>query len=480
MKQLSFFPSAHEESFEFSSCYKRASNENELLKKRYSGVMEINYDLDRQMVSFQANKQEPIFRWVKYREGFSKNLILYIIDHLNLHSHAVILDPFAGSGSSAFAAHELGMKAIAVELLPVGCFIMECRNHFEACGYDDVLKWAEKTLESMGTWANELATYKFNHITITNGAFPEETEEKLGRFMSWARKQTNEYRKFLEFVAFSILEDISYTRKDGQYLRWDYRAPKYATKEKKTTFDKGTIYTFESALISKLCQIKNDLQNRDNAQKQTIIPVKIVNGSIFHSSNQIQNNYIDCVITSPPYCNRYDYTRTYALELAFLGIDDEKVKSLRQSLLTCTVENKKKDFSFLGKDLNKKVDSIFYNCSAVTAIIDFLQDEKDNKRLNNNGIHSMVWGYLYDCAVHIVQLYDKIKSNGYYVMVNDNVQYNGLEVPIDTILSSFAEQVGFAVERIWILPQGKGNSSQQMKKYGRNEIRKCVYIWKKL
>ncbi len=47
-------------------------------------------------------------------------------------------------------------------------------------------------------------------------------------------------------------------------------------------------------------------------------------------------------------------------------------------------------------------------------------------------------------------------------MVNDNVQYCGEEVPVDLILSDFAASAGLMVENIWVLPQGKGNSSQQM------------------
>ena len=50
----------------------------------------------------------------------------------------------------------------------------------------------------------------------------------------------------------------------------------------------------------------------------------------------------DMVITSPPYANRYDYTRTYALELAWLGYDQDAFSELRQSMLTATVENRPK------------------------------------------------------------------------------------------------------------------------------------------
>src|SRR5207247_1988430 len=40
--------------------------------------------------------------------------------------------------------------------------------------------------------------------------------------------------------------------------------------------------------------------------------------------------------------NRYDYTRTYALEFAYLGLASE-IKEWRQRMLSCTVENKTKE-----------------------------------------------------------------------------------------------------------------------------------------
>ena len=58
------------------------------------------------------------------------------------------------------------------------------------------------------------------------------------------------------------------------------------------------------------------------------------------NSNISLTGHFDAVVTSPPYANRYDYTRTYALELAYLGYNSESLKKLRQTLLSATVENK--------------------------------------------------------------------------------------------------------------------------------------------
>jgi DNA modification methylase len=72
-----------------------------------------------------------------------------------------------------------------------------------------------------------------------------------------------------------------------------------------------------------------------------------------------------------------------------------------------------------------------------------------------------------------------MKSNSVLIMVNDNVRYAGASISVDLILSDIAEKLGFRAEAILVLPNGKGNSSQQMGSHGRDVLRKCVYVWRK-
>jgi hypothetical protein len=64
-------------------------------------------------------------------------------------------------------------------------------------------------------------------------------------------------------------------------------------------------------------------------------------------------------------------------------------------------------------------------------------------------------------------------------MVNDNVRYAGASISVDMILSDLAKKLGFSIESILVLPNDKGNSSQQMGEHGREPLRKCVYVWRK-
>ena len=46
------------------------------------------------------------------------------------------------------------------------------------------------------------------------------------------------------------------------------------------------------------------------------------NGSCLEILQSLDDGTYSAIVTSPPYCNRYDYTRTYALELALLGANE--------------------------------------------------------------------------------------------------------------------------------------------------------------
>jgi Tfp pilus assembly protein PilZ len=90
-----------------------------------------------------------------------------------------------------------------------------------------------------------------------------------------------------------------------------------------------------------------------------------------------------------------------------------------------------------------------------------------------------VRNYFYEMCFVIYELGRVLRPGGIVAMVNDNVRYAGEEVPVDLILSDIAETFSLTTRVIWTLGRGKGNSSQQMGTHGREELRKCVYVWEK-
>ena len=106
-------------------------------------------------------------------------------------------------------------------------------------------------------------------------------------------------------------------------------------------------------------------------------------------------------------------------------------------------------------------------------ILEYLEACRDGKH-QQQGIPRMVRNYFAELALLIFESAAFWKPGAPFVMVNDNVRYQGAHVPVDLILSDFAEQAGLMWKPSGCLPRGKGNSSQQMGLHGREEIRKCV------
>lgn len=450
------------------------------LTDRFSDKLQVNHELDRSLVSFQANKAENGHRWCKYKEGFSAALVRYILSRLDV-SRGPVLDPFAGSGTTLFVASQYGLDAVGIELLPSSAEIIEVREmirHADAKTLADALRaFARKR-----SWKRDGKRLPFAELAITKGAYPEETKVCLERYLCDAQcAGSEELTRVLRFAALCVLESVSFTRKDGQYLRWDFRSGR---RQGTRPFDKGKILDFTTAVVNKLHDIADDLAPRDRLFADDIVKsegrISLLRGSCLDVLPTLGRRSFSAIVTSPPYCNRYDYTRTYALELAMLGVDEPTLKELRQAMVSCTVENKRKEqlqTVFSARTYERAIRA-FEQQHLLQLALEYLDRCRAEGTINNTGIPRMVRNYFWEMTLVIAQCARALRPGAPLAMVNDNVRYQGANVPADLILSDIASQLGFDVETIWVLPRGKGNSSQQMGKHGRAELRKCVYVWR--
>ena len=221
---------------------------DEELCKSFCGALWTEKRLTRQIVSFQANKTRPQYRWYKYKEAFSADLVEYLLESYEPDS-GTILDPFAGSGTALFASASLGFDADGIELLPVGQKIIEARSITQNGIQSRHLKRLEEW-SAQRPWETAKPSADFIVMRITKGAYPEETEKLIKKYLARLQSEKGNIRTILLFALLCVLESISYTRKDGQYLRWDYRSGRTGFGNKR--FDKGVILPFNLAICKKL------------------------------------------------------------------------------------------------------------------------------------------------------------------------------------------------------------------------------------
>lgn len=461
-----------------NNALREIDNLDKQLQQHFQTKFLVQPALTRLLVSFQANKTRPIYRWYKYKEAFSASLVELLLQKYGI-KQGKILDPFAGSGTALFAASALGFDADGIELLPIGQQIIETKQVLDTEFTSDDLERLKVWL-SLQIWKQTEQELCLPELRITKGAYSTENKRAIEQYLASLSQENERVREVLLFALLCVLESISYTRKDGQYLRWDYRSGRGQGKK---PFNKGEILDFDSAITRKLEEIVDDLEPPTHqvelfSVKRSEGKIQLYKGSCLKLLPSLPNAIYDAVITSPPYCNRYDYTRTYALELALLDVSEKGLIDLRQEMLSCTVENRSKDLLAINPNWNLALETANSH-PLLQAILKYLDSQKLQGVLNNNGIPRMVRGYFYEMACVIQECSRVLKPGALLFMVNDNVRYSGVSISVDMLLSSFAEKLGFTIENILVLPGDKGNSSQQMGNHGRDPLRKCVYVWRK-
>lgn len=464
------------------------------LEEKYMSLTEISDEFNRQSVSFQLSKKDCIHRWLKYKEGFSADLVGRLLGEAGIKEGNTVLDPFMGSGTTAMVCKFHNINSVGFDVLPMTKIAIKAKS--------DVMKYDFKELSRLYEDFKSIAIPEdyeadYPYIPITDGAFPEETEKAIMYYTQWIKNSdySDAAKNLVTLCILNSLEIVSYTRKDGQYLSWDSRSRKMVEANKAriargakpiNRLNKGEIPCMKETLGKELANVLQDILTLQDDLRLKDATIDYTEGSCLLGLPKMTAESIDGAITSPPYCNRYDYTRTYALEMNYLGMSAAEINKLRQDLISCTVESKSKlDFlreyyDGLGRldDYNRIV-GIINSVEALNEIKEALQKRNANGEINNKGILRMVDGYFTDLAFIYAEVFRVFKRGATIAVVNDNVRYAGEVIPVDYLSSEIAEKIGFNVKKIYTLKQQKGNSSQQMAKYGRVALRKSITVWQK-
>ncbi len=465
------------------------------LEKRFINLTEISDSFNRQSVSFQLSKKDQLHRWLKYKEGFSSELVLNLLKDFKIPKGGLVMDPFLGSGTTAMVCQMNGINSVGFDILPMSKIAIEAKKNVFCYSIPELME-VQKELNSMNCPPDYQKS--FDYLSITDGAFPESTAKEVSFFSEW--NASSDYSKLAKnlivLCILNSLETISYTAKDGQYLRWDYRSKKMreANEDRLSKgknpivvrLDKGDLPSLKETLCKEFDNVLKDIEYIQKYSSSTEANIIFKEGSALFEMPKMDNEILDGVITSPPYCNRYDYTRTYALELNYLNLSKENITKLRQTLLSCTVENKsklaelEKFYSEIGrKSFYEHTVNIINQNDSLNEIKSALQERNLKGDINNNGVLRMVDGYFTELTFIYAELYRLCKKGARVAFVNDNVRYAGEVIPVDFISTELAKQIGFKPVKIVTLRQQKGNSSQQMKKFGRVALRKSITIWEK-
>ena len=401
----------------------------------------------RSKISYVVNKSLPLLRLFRYKEAFSLSFVQQIINELKLSSSDLVLDPFCGMGTTLLASGLHNISSIGIDSSPLAVFISNTLPLLLTIEPSHLRETYQHIIELLG---NQPLAPIAEDVPIIKIAFPPDVLTTLRKLKSAIDNLDTPIRDVMTLLFLSILEGCSYTSKDGQFLRLNRR--------------KNIVEPIK-LLENKIYEAEKDLYLVEQLgwRRKWRAPI-IMQCDARQMSQYLLHISPTAIITSPPYANRYDYTRSYTLELCFGFVRNyEELKALRSDMLRSHIEARVNPDEYPSHYIAQE-------------IIKSLEQRRSN--LNNPRIPLMLKGYFVDMELVIKEFARILAPKSWAVMVVGNVRYDGEIIPVDTILCDIAESVGFDVKAIWIA-RYKGNSSQQMKKYGRLPVRESVLIWRK-
>ena len=339
MEQLSFIkiPTENYLVDVFSADHFCDETERQLLEDKYVPKLEITEKFNRQSVSYQLSKKDVLHRWLKYKEGFSATLVNLLLDEMGAMPGDLVMDPFMGSGTTALVCKMRGINSIGYDVMPICNISLKAKAACTEYDLDELKRMLVeiKLLEMPVSYQK-----KTPYITITQDAYPEETERFLQYISDWRDgcNYSDLAKNLLTLCIINSLERISFTSKSGQYLSWDSRSKKVQsvnadrmTKGKKPLRDKQVrpeILSAKETILSELAHVIDDIETIQRASGEyNDAQIDYTFNSVLYEVPKLPDNILKGVITSPPYCNRYDYTRTYALELVYFEYYLDHVQS---------------------------------------------------------------------------------------------------------------------------------------------------------
>ncbi len=149
------------------------AEQRQMLEIKYAPLFQEKLDY-RRLVTYVPNKKLPVYNWFKYKEGFSQQLVFKLLLDWKISKEEIILDPFAGCGTTLLACKEFGCKAVGLDILPVAVFVAKVKLQ----DWHD-LALLQDAFKSLFEKKYKLPTLSFPKIGIIDKAFPKKVQDEI-------------------------------------------------------------------------------------------------------------------------------------------------------------------------------------------------------------------------------------------------------------------------------------------------------------
>ena len=375
------------------------------------------------------SEDRPIHDWYRFVLSFPPHLVREYVKRFELERGAIILDPFCGTGTTMVEAKKLGIESVGIEAVPMSAFAARTK-----------LLWNISPAD-LATDAHLIAAAANAEIEQSLARLPRtlpETQTKLLLKNSISPKPLHQ-----TLILRDTIRAIGGVRADHHLIALAKQLP---TEIGNLRFgpEIGLGQIKEDAPVvdlwmKQVARMSSDLKQWTG---RALTPARVIQGDARLPADLLPPSSVDAVITSPPYPNEKDYTRTVRLESVMLGLleDRESLRRVKRSLVRSNTRSvyKQDDDDVWLKEFPK---------------IGELADQIESRRLElgkTSGFekmyHRVTRLYFGGMARHLESLKVVLKPGAQLAyVVGDQASYFRIMIRTGELLASIAEHLGYEV-----------------------------------
>lgn len=389
----------------------------------------------------------PIHNWYRFVLSFPPHLVRKYLEDFDLSGHHTILDPFCGTGTTLIECKKNGIKSLGMEVLPVAYLASKVKTNWSIdtdLFIDNSKIIFDKTNETILRSKDHLRTLdkEQEEILIKNSISPLPLHKALillNTIKHFGKSNVMEH----QLLAFAKQLVYSYSNL--------HFGPEVGVKRNKVIDIDVTDLWFKQIIA-----MKNDIKSY---QSRSDITSQVFQFDSRKNPIFLDFKSIDAVITSPPYPNEKDYTRTTRLESVIMGYisNRQELRDFKHHLIRSNTRNvfkKDEDNQYINHNLK----------------ISRISEEIENRRKDlgktsgfEKNYHKVVEQYFGGMYLHLKNLkpYLKPKAKLAYV-VGDQASFFQVLIKTGEIIGELAEELNYHVEDIHVF---RKRFSTKTKKY---------------
>jgi len=281
-------------------------------------------------------EDQPVHDWYRFVLSFPPHLVNKYIRKFNLRENQTLLDPFCGTGTTLVEAKMLGIPSVGVEANPMAHFASQVKlnwnispgNLSKHAGL--IAKRAIKKLEVDGIEDDPIFNENINKKIKLRTLEPEKEKLLLDHSISplplhktlilLEALQQPQHESYYHHELLALAKALVFSISNLRF------GPEVGIGKPKSD---APVISLWLAEISKMAEALQQLDRGKNIRSEMHL------ADSRQLTNLLKPRSIDAVITSPPYPNEKDYTRTTRLESVLLGFinNHAELRALKKNLI---------------------------------------------------------------------------------------------------------------------------------------------------